>query len=133
MPSDEGEDDPELIEELKRIELREKAHRRAQFDDILVRTRKNWDAFSKEPYLTGFRTIRDKVAAHTEVLLVADKYQFVDIGTLGIKWLDMKTAIGSMQGLVKDLGILVRNASFEWDMFDEQLTKTSVAFWSDAT
>lgn len=129
FPSVETETDPEIIAALKRMELREQAERRAQFDEILAKARRNWAALKVEPYLTGFLTIRDKVSAHTEVHLVADKYQFVDIGTLGVKWSDMSRAIETMQSLVEDLGLIIRNAGFAWDMLDEQLVKASKAFW----
>lgn len=124
------ETDPEIVEALKRIELREQSERREQFNEILARAQSNWASLSQEPYLMGFITIRDKVTAHTEVLLVADKYQFVDISTLGIKWKDMQRAIEAMQSIVEDLGLLIRTAGFAWDMLDEQLTKASKAFWT---
>jgi hypothetical protein len=129
IPSIETETDPEIIAALERIELREQAERQAQFDEILSKAKRNWTALEVEPYLTGFLTIRDKVSAHTEVLFVADKYQFVDISTLGIKWSDMRRAIETMQSLVEDLGLVIRNAGFAWDMLDEQLVKASKAFW----
>ena len=129
IPSVETETDPEIIAALKRMELREQDERRAQFDEIFSRAKNNWAALEAEPYLTGFLTIRDKVSAHTEVHLVADKYQFVDIAALGIKWSDMRRAIETMQSLVEDLGVVIRNAGFAWDMLDEQLVKSSKAFW----
>lgn len=130
LPSIETETDPEIIAALEKMELHEQAERRVQFDDILAKAKHNWSALEVMPYLSGFRTIRDKVSAHTEVLFVADKYQFVDIGTLGIKWSDMRDAIEAMQSLVEDLGIIIRNAGFAWDMLDEQLAMASKAFWS---
>ena len=130
IPSVEAETDPEIAAALERMELREQAERRVQFDEILENAKRNWSTLEVEPYLSGFLTIRDKVSAHTEVLLVADKYQFVDIGTLGIKWSDMKRAIEAMQSLVEDLGFVIRNAGFAWDMLDGQLVKASKAFWS---
>jgi hypothetical protein len=129
MPSVEAETDPEIIAALKQMEFRERADRRTQFDELLARAKLTWRDLSMQPYLAGFLTIRDKVSAHTEVLLVADKYQFVDIATLGIKWLDMKRAIDTMQSLVEDLGLVIRNAGFAWDRLDEQLIKSSKAFW----
>jgi hypothetical protein len=129
IPSAETERDPEIIAALKRMELREQVERRTQFDEILAKARRKWETLQVEPYLTGFLTIRDKVSAHTEVHLVADKYQFVDIGSLGIKWSDMRRAIETLQSLVEDLGIVIRNAGFAWDMLDEQLVKASKAFW----
>ncbi|MEH0168672.1 hypothetical protein [Roseateles microcysteis] len=132
IPSAETETDPEIIEALRRIELGEQAERRTQFDEILSRVRANWTDLSNMGYLSAFLTIRDKVSAHTEVMLVADKYQFLDIGTLGIKWSDMKVAIGAMRDLVEDLGLLIRNAGFAWDSLDEQLGRASLAFWLEA-
>jgi hypothetical protein len=129
-PSVETETDPEIIEALKKMEVRQQAGRRAQFAEILSRLRGNWTALSQEAYLASFLTIRDKVAAHTEVQLIADKYQFVDIGALGVKWSDLRRAIDTMQSIVEDLGLVIRNAGFAWDMLDEQLTKASKAFWS---
>lgn len=129
-PSVETETDPEIIEALKRMEVRQQVGRRTQFSEILRRLRENWTVLSQEAYLAGFLTIRDKVAAHTEVLLIADKYQFVDIGTLGVKWSDLRRAVESMQSIVEDLGLVIRNAGFAWEMLDEQLKKASKAFWS---
>jgi len=128
-PSVETETDPEIIAALKQMEIRQQAGRRLQFDELLSRAKLAWSTFEVESYLNGFMTIRDKVSAHTEVLLVADKYQFVDIGSLGVKWSDMKRAIDAMQSLVEDLGLIIRNAGFAWDMLDEQLSKASKAFW----
>lgn len=130
LPSIETETDPEIIAALERMELREQAERCVQFDEILAKAKHDWSTLKVVPYLSGFHTIRDKVSAHTEVLLVADKYQFVDIGTLDIKWSDMRDAIKAIQSLVKDLGFIIRNAGFAWDMLDEQLVKASKAFWS---
>ena len=128
-PFTETETDLEIIAALGRIEAREQTERRAQFDEILAKAKRHWAALVVEPYLTGFLTIRDKVSAHTEILLVADKYQFVDISTLGIKWSDMKRAIETMQSLVEDLGLVIRNAGFAWDMLDAQLVKAGKDFW----
>jgi AbiU2 len=129
-PSIETETDPEILEALRRMESREQLERALQFDEIQTRARANWETLSQEPYLAGFLTIRDKVAAHTEVQLIADKYQFVDIGTLGMKWSDMRSAINSMQTIVEDLGLVIRNVGFAWEMLDTQLAKASKAFWS---
>lgn len=130
VPSLEAETDPEIIAALERMELRERAERQDQFDELLVKARQRWSALEAAPYLSGFVVIRDKVTAHTEVRFVADKYQLVDIADLGIKWSDMKLVIAAMQLLVEDLGLVIRNAGFAWDMLDEQLSKASKAFWS---
>lgn len=128
-PVMEPDTDPEIIEALRQMDLREAAERQIQFDGILARTKTSWTELSTSAAMSGFLTIRDKVAAHTEVQYVADKYQFVDIGALGIKWSDMRKTVENMQGLVENLGLLIRNAGFAWEMLDEQLSKASRSFW----
>jgi hypothetical protein len=129
VPLAEDETDPEVIAAVKRMELREADERRVQFDEIVGRARDAFADLSRSTYMAGFLTIRDKVAAHTEVQHVVDKYQFVDIGALGIKWSHMGDAIALMQRLVEDVGLVIRNAGFAWDMLDDQLSKASNAFW----
>lgn len=129
LPSVEGEADPEIIAALKRMELREQNERRTQFDEILAAGRTTWNKLATSDYMSSFLTIRDKVTAHTEIQNVADKYQPVDIGRLGIKWGDLRRAIDTMQSLVATLGMLIRNAGFAWDMLDEQLMKAGKDFW----
>lgn len=129
IPLAEDETDPEILEALRRIELREEVQRRAQFDELYCEATRLWAALSTNPTIESFKTIRDKVSAHTEVRLVVDKYQFVDIGTLGIKWGDIKATIKQMQRLVEIVGLLIRNAGFAWDSLDDQLKHASLGFW----
>lgn len=129
IPSKGDETDPEIVAALKRIELREESERRAQFDELYCELTEAWSRLSTNSVLKAFLMIRDKISAHTEVHYVADKYQFVDIGSLGIKWGDMGAIIDLMQSLVEKLGLLIRNAGFAWDMLDEQLSEAASAFW----
>lgn len=129
IPLAEDERDPEILEALRRMELREEAQRRTQFDELYCEATILWASLSTSPTIKSFKTIRDRVSAHTEVRLVADKYQFVDIGTLGIKWGDIKATIEQMQRLVEIIGLLIRNAGFAWDSLDDQLKRASEGFW----
>lgn len=130
IPMVEERADPEILEALRRMELREEAQRRAQFDELYCEATTLWAALSTSSTIESFKTIRDKVSAHTEVRLVADKYQFVDIGTLGIKWGDIRVTIAQMQRLVEIIGLLIRNSGFAWDSLDDQLKHASDGFWS---
>ncbi|WP_054903889.1 hypothetical protein [Pseudomonas sp. NBRC 111144] len=129
VPLAEDETDSEILEAFRRMELREEAQRGAQFDDLYREATALWASLSNSPTIKSFRTIRDKISAHTEVRLIADKYQFVDIGTLEIKWGDIKVTIEQMQRLVEIIGMLVRNAGFAWDSLDEQLKHAGEGFW----
>ena len=133
VPSIEAETDPEIIAALRRMEGREQAERRVQFDDLYNEATSLWTQLSTGSAVQGFLTIRNSISAHTEVRFVADKYQFVDMGTLGIRWGDLKNTIKMMQRLVELVGFIVRDADFAWDMLDEQLAKASSGFWSAAS
>ena len=130
LPRNDEFKDPEVIAALKRIELREENKRDEQFEEILATTNDIWATFSKQDCMIDFKTIRDKITAHSEIRLVADKYQPVDMRNFGIKWNDFSTSISTMQLLIENLNLLIRNASFAWDMLDENLRKQCSSFWS---
>lgn len=134
IPSAEVESDPDIAAALKRMGERERLERREQFRDHYSELQRLSSELSASPAMNGFVTVRDKVSAHTEVRLVADKYQLVDIGTFGIKWGDLRTSIESIQRAVELIGLIVRNAGFAWDSLDGQLSTASEKFWepSDA-
>lgn len=129
MPSAEKETDPEIVAALRNFETLEEAERRVQFDGFYSEACSLLSALSHSSALHGFLTIRDKVSAHAEVRFVADKYQFVDISTLGIKWSDIGATIDGMQRLVELIGLLIRNAGFAWETLDEQLARAGNDFW----
>ncbi len=129
-PSIEDETEPEIIEALRRMELREEAERRAQFDQLYCEATEIWAQLSTSKTLKAFRSVRDKVTAHTEVRFAIDKYQFIDVGTLGIKWGDLRVTIDRIQRLVEIVGLLIRNTGFAWDLLDDQLSKASEGFWA---
>ncbi len=130
IPSVEKKTDPRIIAALERMEQREESARREQFDQHCNQLLASWESLSTSKALTGFLTVRDKVSAHTEVRFVADKYQLVDIGALGITWGEMKSTIQAMQELIGLLGLIVRNADFAWDMLARQLSEAANGFWS---
>lgn len=123
-------DDREILAALKRIDAREESERREQFDSLYADMRSRWMALEASPTLRSFRTVRDKVSAHTEIKYVADKYQPVRIEDLGITRADLSTVINDLQEIVELLGLIVRNAGFAWDMLDEQLSRASRDFWA---
>jgi len=133
LPLPQQETDPEIILALRRIELCEETERRTQFDELLKELKTLRNILDTAPVITVFRTIRDKLTAHTEVRFIADKYQTIDITMLGIKWGDMKTVIADIQRAVELIGLLVRNACFAWNLLDEQLDNSATAFWSSGT
>ena len=90
----------------------------------------NWENFQKQPWLNGFKTVRDKLTAHLELKLVDKKYSLIDISELGLKWGDLKTSLDLLQPIVLDLNLIVRSASFAMDDFESSLQQSSTEFWS---
>lgn len=125
----ESETDPLVVGALNEINKREEIERLVQFDQTLIETRSLWHEFKGSPYLKAIQTIRDKVAAHTEIQFVSGNYQLVDISSLGLKWSEIQTVINKMQHLVENLGLLIRGASFAWKHFDKQIAQASIDFW----
>lgn len=121
--------EPELVEALKSLADEEVMRRGDDFDTKYMHALNLWNALSTSPTLHGFRTIRDRVSAHTEVRFVNEEYQLVDIGVLGIKWGDLKTTIAQMQEIVELIGLLTRCTSFAWESLTQMLTKAGGDFW----
>lgn len=126
----EDESDPATLDALSRMEAKEEAARRVQFDERWQDLKAAWHALNSDLAVTAFRTIRDKITAHTEIHYGADKYAPVDISTLGIKWSDLENTIVTMQHAVELIGLIVRNAGFAWDHLDRLLSEASDGFWS---
>jgi len=123
------DDDPVVTEALRRMELKEEAERRKQFDGIYATLMKHWGEVLVSPALESFKTIRNKMTAHTELRLHVDEYKRVNLGSLNLKWGDLRHCIDHAQVMVEAVGLLVRNAGFAWGMLDEQLSSAADAFW----
>lgn len=123
-------EDTELIEAFRRLEQVEEAERSAQFESLYAEALIAWASLSSDPAITAFRTVRDKVTAHSELKYHVDKYQPMDIGTLGIRWGDLRMCMERMQRLIEIIGMIVRTSSFAWDSLDEQLSRSARNFWA---
>jgi AbiU2 len=124
--------DPAIIEALKRIELRESARRLEQFSQLLAELETLSKSIFSSPTFSAFRIVRDKITAHTEIKLVADKYLPIDLGTLSLKWGDINTCVSLLERPVELVGLVVRNSSFAWDSFHTQLEKNVASVWDNA-
>jgi hypothetical protein len=125
-----SEADPEIVAALKKMQVQEHSERGQHFDELYCEMNELWERLSTSPEMKAFLTIRDKVSAHSEVRYSADKYQFVDISKLGLKWGDLRKTVDTMQRLVELQGLLVRSAGFAWEMLDEQLATASKQYWN---
>ncbi len=125
-----AEQDPEVLAALQKMQVKEHVERGEHFDKLYCELTELWAQLSTSSEMKAFKTIRDKVSAHTEIRLSADKYQSVDVSKLGLKWGDLRKMVDTMQRIVELLGLLVRNAGFAWEMLDEQLDVASRNYWN---
>lgn len=144
--------DPSLVQELKRdyaqyvaphvgyldskeleaLEYMNKAEHEArenEFDLNLQALRSQLVLISSSPTFSAFKTIRDKVSAHTDVHLLDGEYKLVDIASLGVKWKDIRESINELQKAVELIGIVVRGVAFAWDSLEKNLERAARGFW----
>jgi hypothetical protein len=127
----ENEKDPEIIAALENgQQIRDKKERAQRFDQFYCELTDLWASMSTSDTIKAFRTVRDKITAHSEIKYVADKYQPFDVKNLGLKWGDLKSTLELMQRMVELIGMLVGNASFAWPILDDQLSAASNEYWN---
>ena len=100
------------------------------FDEKYKTLLSNWENFQKQPWLNGFKTVRDKLTAHLELKLVDNKYRLTDVSELGLKWGDLEKSLDLLQPIVLDLNFIVRKASFDMVDLESSLRHSGSAFWS---
>lgn len=130
LPSGEFDSDPEMREVMLHVRARRQDERRQEFDAHLADLLRSFDELASSPEMLAFRNARDKVTAHTEVRLVADKYVPVQLRDLPIRWGDVADTIAKLQHCVELVGFVVRSSGFAWDHFQGQLDVASRAFWA---
>jgi hypothetical protein len=123
-------DDPEVVAALEHMEARDELKRRGKFDELYSELQSKWNELSTSTAFSSFKRARDKISAHTEIRFVADKYRPLTLAELGVNRLDLESAIASLQEIVELISLLVRNASFAWDMLNDQLSRAADAFWT---
>lgn len=125
-----GEVDPQILDALATRSRCEQAKRETEFNAHYKELVRVWEIVSSSKTTTAFKTIRDKVSAHTDVHLVEGQYKLIDISKLDIKWKDLRQTMESLQELVVLIGFIVRSSSFAWDSLDSQLEKAATGFWN---
>jgi len=71
------------------MQVKEHTERGEQFDKLYCELTELWSQLSTSTEIEAFRAVRDKISAHTEVRFSVDKYHFVEVSKLGLKWGDL--------------------------------------------
>jgi len=123
-------DDDEMRLALEQHLAKETEERRKKFYEMYNELNISWESFNNKLSTNAFKTIRDKLTAHLELHLAADGvYRTTDIATLGLKWRDLEDGINDADKMVELLNVIVRNAGFAMEDFDEKLKKAVDGFW----
>jgi hypothetical protein len=102
----------------------------ATFNENYERLQTDWQSFSKSSQMRSFKTARNKLIAHVEVVESENGLSITDISELGLKWGDLKSTIMKLQNIMELLNCIVRNTSFAWQYYEEQLEKISSDYWT---
>lgn len=100
------------------------------FDDTYASVIQRWHQFQEQPWVLGFRVIRDKVTAHLQLKKVGNTYELaVDVSQFGIKWSDVGEAIQLLEPLVLDLYLLITRSHFLIDSLNSHFQRVGREFW----
>lgn len=127
MPRKPGDEDKEEL--LKQIDEEHERELGDRFDAFLRETREEWVSFQSCSWCPGFKTLRDQHTAHLDLRLINEKYETLDIGSLGLKWGDVGDAVGRMAPLVWKLNVITR-ADFDMASAVEQFRESGEQFWA---
>jgi hypothetical protein len=118
-----------ILEEMERSEIDERV---AEFDRTWKNLQKNWGEFSTDPIYRGIDVLRKKALAHTEIRLVAGRYErLTPKGKM--KFGDERKYLERLRPIIDDIGSLVRQTAFTWDTLDKNSAKNAAAFWAPHT
>jgi len=129
-----SEDADESVRELcKRIKNKNKTERHKIFDNTYKSLVNQWDIFKTNQQIRTFCTIRDKLTAHLELKKVNGSYNFIDISKLNLKWGDLGKALSELQPIVRDLNLIIKNESFDFEYTESSFKKNGRLFWGKDT
>jgi hypothetical protein len=77
----------------------------------------------------SYKTIRDKLISHNELRPSPTGYDFFDVKEAKLKYGDERKLLETLQALVDDLLLIVRNVDFSWDSFFRNEEKIAGDFW----
>ena len=80
----------------------------------------------------GYKTIRDKLISHNELRRSPGSqtgYDFFDVKDAKLKYGDERKLLETLQLLIDDLLLIVRNVDFSWDSFFRNEEKVTCDFW----
>lgn len=116
----------EALEEIERSEVGERAK---EFDRNWEELHKNWKEFTAEAAYRGIDILRKKALAHTEIRLVAGKYErLTPKGKM--KFGDERKYLERLRPIIDGVGNIVRQSSFAWETLDIRTSQAAAAFWA---
>jgi AbiU2 len=80
----------------------------------------------------GYKTIRDKLISHNELRPSPTSqtgYDFFDVKDANLKYGDERKLLETLQILIDDLLLIVRNIDFSWDTFFRNEDEVARDFW----
>ena len=109
-------------DEVGRLELR--------FDELWSRLWSGWGSMQGQDWFPRFRSVRNKITAHTEMKRKGGEYEASTPDEFGLTWEDVETALDEIEPLISDLVLAATNSSYGMDSTRSQLNLMAADFWS---
>jgi hypothetical protein len=106
------------------------------FNEAYEDFQKRAEAMLSSNSVGGYKTIRDKLISHNELrrsLRSQTGYGFYDVKNAKLKYGDERKLLETLQVLIDDLLLIVRNIDFSWDTFFRNEDEIARDFWELST
>jgi hypothetical protein len=116
----------------KNREMEEAAELRASFKQVYADYERRADEMLSSHSIGGYKTIRDKLISHNELRRSTGSqtgYDFFDVKDAKLKYGDERKLLETLQLLIDDLLLIVRNVDFSWGSFFRNEEKVACDFW----
>ncbi|WP_394170720.1 hypothetical protein [Saccharospirillum alexandrii] len=120
----EGEKLPDEIKEQFKIERSEK------FKEYLEQAKILYKHVAYSGEAISCKTARDKYTAHLELKFVEGEYRYPDISEFELSWNIADQLLIDIKELVSLLTMIIRDADFAWESFENHNKKISDNFWA---
>lgn len=88
--------------------------------------------FSETGLSKKFKSVRNKILAHSEMRLINGQYEIAGLDEFDIKWSDPESFMNSVKPIVFELGLLILDCVYAHESFTSSQAKVSESFWAMA-
>lgn len=101
----------------------------AKFDAQFERIMEGTQTLTSSPATQAYKTVRDKLIAHNELVYRGSSYTSVSIKDMGLKYGDERQVLIDATAIISDLYSVINRTSFDWDRSLGMFESDARALW----